>query len=49
MTLADLLTTLQTRAGLPASRAKDMKTSLRYLAAALGASSLSSARSTRLP
>ena len=36
MTLADLLTTLETRGALPASRAKDMKTSLRYLAAALG-------------
>jgi hypothetical protein len=36
MTLADLLTTLDTRGALPASRGKDMKTSLRYLAAALG-------------
>ena len=36
MTLADLLTTLDTRGALPASRVKDMKTSLRYLASALG-------------
>jgi hypothetical protein len=36
MTLADLLTTLETRAALPASRVKDMKTALRYLAGALG-------------
>jgi len=36
MTLADLLTTLTTRGVVPASRAKDMKTSLRYFAAALG-------------
>jgi hypothetical protein len=36
MTLAELLTTLETRAVLKASRAKDMKTSLRYLANALG-------------
>jgi hypothetical protein len=36
MTFADLLTTLETRAALPASRVKDMKTSLRYLAHALG-------------
>jgi hypothetical protein len=39
MTLADLLTALETQAALPASRAKDMKTSLRYLAAALGQAS----------
>jgi hypothetical protein len=36
MTLADLLATLQSRALVPASRAKDLKTSLRYLAHALG-------------
>jgi hypothetical protein len=36
MTLADLLTTLDTRGALPASRVKDMRTSLRYLASALG-------------
>ena len=36
MTFADLLATLETRGALPASRAKDLKTSLRYLAAALG-------------
>jgi hypothetical protein len=36
MTLADLLTTLATRGALPASRVKDHKTSLKYLAAALG-------------
>ena len=36
MTLAELLTTLTTRAALPPSRAKDIKTSLRYLASALG-------------
>ena len=36
MTFADLLTTLETRAALHASRVKDMKTSLRYLAKALG-------------
>ena len=40
MTFADLLTALDTRAALPASRIKDMKTSLRYLAAALGQTSL---------
>jgi integrase len=40
MTLADLLTTLVTRSALPASRAKDIKTSLRYLATALGHASL---------
>jgi hypothetical protein len=39
MTLADLLTTLETRAALPASRMKDCKTSIKYLAAALGAAS----------
>ena len=39
MTLADLLTTLETRGALPASRVKDLKTSLRYLAAALGQAS----------
>jgi hypothetical protein len=38
MTLADLLTTLDTRGTLPASRVKDCKTSLRYLAQALGQS-----------
>ena len=36
MTLADLLTTLETRGALPVTRAKDCKTSLRYLAQALG-------------
>jgi hypothetical protein len=36
MTLAELLTTLTDLTALPASRAKDCKTSLRYLAAALG-------------
>jgi hypothetical protein len=40
MTFADLITTLDTRGALPASRVKDMKTSLRYLAAALGAATL---------
>jgi integrase len=40
MTLADLLTALDTRGALPASRAKDCKTSLRYLASALGTPSL---------
>src|SRR5262247_1943773 len=40
MTLADLLTTLETQAALPASRVKDMKTSLRYLAHALGHATL---------
>jgi integrase len=38
-TLADLLTTLETRGALPASRAKDCRTSIKYLAAALGAAS----------
>ena len=36
MTFADLLPTLEARGALPPSRAKDCKTSLRYLAAALG-------------
>ena len=36
MTLADLLTTLETRGALPASRVKDLKTSIKYLAHALG-------------
>jgi hypothetical protein len=36
MTLADMLTTLESRGALPVSRVKDMKTSLRYLAHALG-------------
>ena len=36
MTFADLLTALEAQGVLPASRAKDCKTSLRYLAAALG-------------
>jgi hypothetical protein len=36
MTLADLLTTLESRGALKASRVKDCGTSLRYLAAALG-------------
>jgi hypothetical protein len=36
MTLADLLTALETRGALAPGRAKDMKTSLRYLAHALG-------------
>ena len=36
MTLADLLTTLDTRGALPATRVKDCKTSLKYLAQALG-------------
>ena len=40
MTFTDLLTELDTRGALPASRIKDLKTSLRYLAAALGAASL---------
>jgi hypothetical protein len=40
MTLADLIATLQTRAALPASRLKDCKTSLRYLAYALGSPAL---------
>ena len=40
MTFADLLTALEAQGALPASRAKDMKTSLRYLAAALGHPSL---------
>ena len=35
MTLADMLTALEARGALPASRAKDIKTSLRYLATAL--------------
>ena len=39
MTLADLLTTLETRGALTASRMKDCKTSLKYLAAALGTAS----------
>jgi hypothetical protein len=39
-TLADLLTTLETHGALPASRAKDCKTSLKYLATALGHPSL---------
>jgi hypothetical protein len=39
MTLVDLLSTLDTRGALPASRVKDMKTALRYLAAALGQAS----------
>lgn len=37
MTLADLLTQLETRGVLPASRVKDLKTSIKYLAHALGA------------
>ena len=40
MTLAELLITLDTRGVLPASRVKDLKTSLRYLAEALGYLSL---------
>ena len=36
MTFADLLATLETRAALPAAGWKDCKTSLRYLASALG-------------
>ena len=40
MTLADLLTDLDTRGALSPSRGKDLKTSLRYLAAALGHPSL---------
>src|SRR5262245_35930476 len=40
MTLADLLTTLETKATLPTSRVKDLKTSLRYLASALGHANL---------
>ena len=36
MMFADLLATLETRGALHASRVKDMKTSLRYLAHALG-------------
>jgi hypothetical protein len=40
MTLADMLTALEARGALPASRAKDIKTSLRYLATALGHASL---------
>jgi hypothetical protein len=40
MTFADLLTELETCGALTASRVKDMKTSLRYLAAALGAGTL---------
>jgi integrase len=40
MTLADLLTELDTRGTLSASRAKDIKTSLRYLSTALGQPSL---------
>ena len=40
MTFAELLTALETRGALPASRLKDCKTSLRYLASALGAASL---------
>jgi hypothetical protein len=36
MTFADLLTTLATRGALPASRVKDCRTSMRYLAHALG-------------
>jgi hypothetical protein len=39
MTLADLLTVLEARGALPASRVKDLKTSIKYLAAALGAAS----------
>jgi hypothetical protein len=36
MTFADLITTLATQGALPASRVKDVKTSLNYLASALG-------------
>jgi hypothetical protein len=36
MTLAELLTQLETRSALPASRVKDHKTSIKYLATALG-------------
>jgi hypothetical protein len=36
MTLTDLLHTLQARGAIPASRIKDLKTSIRYLACALG-------------
>jgi hypothetical protein len=36
MTLMDLLTTMDTQGHIPASRVKDLKTSLRYLAHALG-------------
>ena len=43
MTLADLLTTLAARGALRASRVKDMKTSLRYLARALGHATLEQA------
>jgi hypothetical protein len=39
MTLADLLTTLDTGGALPARRVKDLKTSIKYLAEALGAAS----------
>ena len=40
MTFADLLTALEAEGALPSSRAKDCKTSLRYLAHALGHGSL---------
>jgi len=36
MTLTDLLHTLHARGAIPASRVKDLKTSIRYLACALG-------------
>ena len=36
MTLADVLTTLEARGALPAGRVKDLKTSIKYLAHALG-------------
>src|SRR4051794_12188517 len=36
MTLADLLTDLTTRGALPAKRVKDHRTSIKYLATALG-------------
>ena len=40
MTFAELLTQMETHGALPASRVKDLKTSLRYLAVALGHASL---------
>ena len=44
LTLADLLVTLERKRALGASRGKDKKTALRYLAAALGYTSLAHAR-----
>ena len=46
MTFADLLTTLETRGALTASRVKDCGTSIKYLAAPSAQPAQSSARST---